>query len=606
MVPVLGRPVLEHLLALCMRHRYTRIALLVHHEHDAIRGHFGDGHRFGVELSYHVETEARGTAGALRDALPAMSERFLVLYGDTYADVDLQRVWQQHVASGAAATLLLHPNDHPYDSDLVEVDAASRVLAVHAYPHPEGEVHANLVNAALYVMEREGLAEAIPAVGKADLAKHTFPAMLRLGKYLHAVVTPEYIKDMGTPERLDKVERDIVFGLPQRLSSRQRRSAVFLDRDGTLNEEVNHLRDPVQLRLIDGAAAAVRVLNRVGRLAVCVTNQPVVARGDLSVGQLARIHASLDHQLGRERAYLDRLYYCPHHPDRGYPGEVAALKMACDCRKPGTGMIDRAVAELAIARADSWMVGDATSDIRAGNRAGLRTALVRTGQAGRDAKYPDLPDYVMADIGAAVDWIVHGHPAMARRLLPVAAAAASARLVLIAGLARAGKSCAARVLAELLAPTGRTVHVVCADGWLRPPAERPEGVGVLQRYDVEALGNAMAPLFEGSGRHLIRVPLYDRDRRAVTESRDLSVAPEDLVIVEGVIALMVPALREAARVRVQVEADDAQRHRRLQVDYAWRQDIPVDLGATLLAREVDEVPAVRAAAANATHRIPNE
>ena len=603
MTPVLGRPVLEHLLVLCRRHGYTRIALLVHYEHEAISGHFGDGGRQGVEISYYVEHQARGTAGALRDALPAMEETFLVLYGDTYADVDLAYVWQQHSISRAMVTLLLHPNDHPFDSDLVEIDATSRVVAVHPYPHPEGEVHANLVNAALYVVQRDALAEAVPATGKVDLAKDTFPEMLHKGEHLHAVVTAEYIKDMGTPDRLDKVERDIVVGLPERLSSRQRRAAVFLDRDGTLNEEVNHLRDPSQLRLIDGAAEAVRALNQAGRLAVCVSNQPVVARGDVTVLQLARIHAMLDHQLGRAHAYLDRLYYCPHHPDRGYPGEVAALKMVCDCRKPATGMIDRAVAELAIARADSWMVGDATSDICAGARAGLRTVLVRTGQAGRDAKYRDAPNYVMPDLAAAVNWILRGHPAMARHLLPVAAALVSARLVLIGGLARSGKSCAARVLTELLAPTGRAVHIVCADGWLRPLNRRPEGAGVLARYDLEAIAGAIMPLLKGTGRHELRVPVYDRDRRAVAEFRELSVGPEDLLIVEGVVALMLPALRDAAPVRLHIDTDDSQRRLRLRADYAWRRNAPDNLGATLDAREADEVPAVRAAATHATHRI---
>ena len=606
MTPILGRPVLDHLLALCRRHGYTRIALLVHYEHEAISGYFGDGSKQGVQISYHVEQQARGTAGALRDALPAMEETFLVLYGDTYADIDLFHVWQQHSTSGAMATLVLHPNDHPYDSDLVEIDAASRVVAVHPYPHLEGEVHANLVNAALYVVQREALVQAIPAAGKVDLAKHTFPEILRSGGHLHAVVTPEYIKDMGTPDRLDKVERDIVVGLPERLSSRQQRAAVFLDRDGTLNEEVNHLRAPAQLRLIGGAAEAVRALNHAGRLAVCVTNQPVVARGDVTVQQLARIHAMLDHQLGSARAYLDRLYYCPHHPDCGYPGEVAALKMVCDCRKPATGMIDRAVHELAIARADSWMVGDATSDIRAGARAGLRTVLVRTGQAGRDAKYRDAPNYVMPDLAAAVDWILRGHPNMVRHLLPVAAASVSARLVLIGGMARAGKSCAARVLSELLVPTGRAVHIVSADGWLRPLPRRPEGSGVLARYDVEEISGAIVPLLAGSGRHVLRVPLYDRDTRSVAEFRELSIGPEDLLIVEGVVALMLPALRAAAPVRLHLEADDSQRRLRLQADYAWRRSPPADLDATLGARETDEVPAVRAVAAYATHQIHTE
>jgi len=446
MAPVLGMPVLAHQIELCRQHGFMRIALLVHYEHEVISSFFGDGQQFGVDLTYCVEKDARGTAGALLDALICMDDTFLVLYGDTYADIDLVAVWKSHVSSGATGTLLLHPNDHPDDSDLVEVDAQMRVVAVHAYPHPVDTIYANLVNAALYVLQRDALSAFIPATSKSDLAKDTFPAILDAGMHLHAYVTPEYIKDMGTPERLDKVERDIVLGLPERLSSRHQRHAVFLDRDGTLNVEVNHLRSPSQLVLLPGAADAVRKINRAGLLAVGVTNQPVLARGDVTWHELNRIHANLDHLLGVGKAYLDRMYICPHHPDKGFTGEVPDLKIDCECRKPRTGLIDKAVRELCIARSGSWMVGDTSSDIRAGSLAGLRTILVRTGHAGLDGKYPYEPDYVMPDLPAAVDWILRGHAATARLMLPVTAAAVNARLVLIAGPARAGKSSVARVL----------------------------------------------------------------------------------------------------------------------------------------------------------------
>lgn len=606
MAPILGRPVLEHQIELCRRHGFIRIALLVHYEHDAISSYFGDGQRWGVELVYCVEQEARGTAGALRDALKKMDERFLVLYGDTYADVDLGSLSASHAASGAVATLFLHPNDHPDDSDLVEVDAKLCVVAVHSYPHPAHEVYANLVNAALYVLERDALAAVIPAASKSDLAKHTFPSMLSAGMHLHAYITPEYIKDMGTPDRLDKVERDIVVGLPERLSSRQLRHAVFLDRDGTLNVEVNHLCSPLQLQLLPGVADAVRSLNRAGLLAVGVTNQPVLARGDVSWADLNRIHATLDHLLGEGKAYLDRMYVCPHHPESGFAGEVPELKIDCDCRKPRTGMIDRAVRELDIARQSSWLVGDTTSDIRAGTRASLRTILVRTGYAGLDGKYDDQPDYVMPDLPAAVDWILRGHASMARQLLSVTAAAANARLVLVAGPARAGKSSAARVMAEQLGAAGRFVHVLPIDGWLRPINQRPEGGGVLDRYDMQAIMAALMPILEDGGRHWLQLPFYERKSRSARLGTMRSIGPDDVLIVEGVPALMDPALRALSDVRVFVDVDDVQREQRLHADYAWRGE-PLDrVDSRLRTRNQDELPIVRNSSAYATHHISSD
>jgi histidinol-phosphate phosphatase family protein len=604
MVPVLGRPVLEHQIEMCIRHGFTRIALLVHYASDVIRDHFGDGSRFGVELTYCVETDARGTAGALRDALPAMASRFIVLYGDTYADVNLRALWDDHSRSGASGTLLLHPNDHPHDSDLVEVDGQLRVVAVRPYPHPEGAVYANLVNAALYVLEREGLAEAILAEGRSDLAKHTFPTLLVAGRLLHAFVTPEYIKDMGTPERLDKVERDIVAGLPERLSDRHARTAVFLDRDGTLNVEVQHLSQPSQLRLIDGAGDAVRALNRAGVLAVGVTNQPVVARGDVTWETLDRIHATLDHLLGDHKAWLDRMYVCPHHPHSGFAGEVRELKIPCDCRKPEAGLIDRAVRELRISRRHSWIVGDTSSDMLAGARAGLRTVLVRTGHAGQDGKVHLSPDYIVPDLASAVDWILRGHAAVAAQVRDLVARAADSRIVLIGGPARAGKSSVAQVLAEQLETGALNAHVVSLDGWLKPVEQRREGDGVLERYDMAAVLAWLQPVLERPGsRHRLDVPNYNRKTRASTVGCRLLVAPRDILILEGVPALLEPFLVASSAVRIFVDIDENQRRRRLQADYAWRDVDTQPAMQRLDSREQDELPLVRASAMHATDRI---
>lgn len=554
MAPILGRPVLEHLIDLCVRHGFHDIALLVHYEHESIRAYFGDGERFGVRLRYCVETDARGTAGALCDALNCMDERFLVLYGDTYADVNLLRFWNAHLNSGADATLLLHPNDHPQDSDLIEINSEGGVVAVHPYPHPDEQVLPNLVNAALYAMNKSCLSTMIPTEGRFDIAKHTFPAMLAGGRRLQAYVTPEYIKDMGTPERLDKVERDVVLGLPDRLSDRQLRRAVFVDRDGTINHEVNHLSMPSQLSLLDGAGEAVRRLNRSGTLVVCVSNQPVLARGDVTEDGMRTINARLDQLLGERHAYLDGLYLCPHHPDKGFPGEVAALKIRCDCRKPATGLIDRAVREMRISRRDSWMIGDTTSDIRAGRDAGLRTILVRTGYAGLDAKFDDIPDYVMPDLDAAVDWVLTGHAHLLSVLLPVVSSALGERIVLIGGPEYVDKASVAQGLKEHLQVLGCSAHIISLDGWRRPSDQQPrEEVG---QYDFSAARKTIDELRCAEGRVNMRLPVYDCFTKLSHLGPSLSIGPSDVLIVEGVTALMDEPLLALAGLRLFVDIDD--------------------------------------------------
>lgn len=607
MVPILGKPVLEHQIELCRRFGFSRIALLVHHQAEVIKSYFNDGARWDVELTYVNEDEPRGTAGALADAFKFLDEEFLVLYADTYADINLRKFWQD--AQGypdTVGSLLLHPNDHPHDSDLVEVDKKGCVLGIRPYPHPDGVCYRNLVNAALYFLRKRYVGTFVPVSGKFDLAKDTFPKILKTGMKFQSFITPEYIKDMGTPDRLDKVERDITIGLPERLSDRSLRSAVFIDRDGTINREVNHLNRPDQLTLIPGSADALQSLNRAGVLAVGVTNQPVLARGDVTWAELDLIHAKLDRLLGERKAYLDALYVCPHHPDQGFEGEVPELKIQCDCRKPETGLIDKAVRDLSIDRRKSWMVGDTTSDMRAGKRAGLRTILVRTGYAGLDGKYETKPDYVVPDLKAAVDLVLHGHGAIVQQLFDVCSKASKARLVLIGGVARAGKSTVAAVLSEMIVESGRQAHVISLDGWLKPVENRTEGQGVTDRYDMGAAKGLLLPLMQTKDRHVISVPRYERKSRSFSSSAVHSIGPNDLLIVEGVTALLDEEMLEHAAVKVYVDATDEVRFARLKDDYAWRDEELTGLELRLASREIDEVPMVQAGAYVATHRVFSE
>src|SRR2546422_10009268 len=158
MIPIGGKPLLEHQVELAKRYGFSDLVFFVHYRADLIEGYFGNGAKWGVDIRFIVEREPLGTAGAVLAAWEQLAERFVVLYGDTMVNVDLQRLWAAHEKSGPDATLLLHPNDHPLGSDLVEIDAASRVTAFHHRPHPAGKYFQNLLNAGLYVIEKPALA----------------------------------------------------------------------------------------------------------------------------------------------------------------------------------------------------------------------------------------------------------------------------------------------------------------------------------------------------------------------------------------------------------------------------------------------------------------
>jgi D,D-heptose 1,7-bisphosphate phosphatase len=411
LVPVDGKPLLAYQLELLASQGCDEVVLLCGFGAAAIREWCGHGERWGLRLRCIEESQALGTAGAVIAALAELPEEFFVLYGDTMLNVDLARMGRAHAASGGEATLFLHPNEHPEDSDLVESDEEGRILAIHGYPHPEGALLPNQVNAALYVIERR-LLEGIAVPEKPlDFAKTVFPALLREGVHLHGYRSGEYIKDAGTPKRLDRVEADVRSGAVARGSLAVRRPAVFLDRDGTINAEIGFLTKPEQLELLPGAAEAVRLIKEAGYRVVVTTNQPVIARGECTTAELLRIHDKLEMELSRAGAFLDGIYHCPHHPDKGFAGERTELKMDCECRKPGHGMLLQAAGELNLDLAASWMIGDRTGDIQAGANAGVRTILVRTGEGGRDGRHSAQPDWVVDDLLAAARFLVEEFPA---------------------------------------------------------------------------------------------------------------------------------------------------------------------------------------------------
>jgi NDP-sugar pyrophosphorylase family protein len=250
LIPIAGKPLLEHQVELAKKHGFTEIIIFACYRPDLIERALGDGSRWGVRIRYQIEKEPLGTAGAVLAGYDLLAETFVVLYGDTMVNVDLGRMWDAHEASKADATLLLHPNDHPRDSDLVEVNAEGWVNAFHNRPHPKDRYFQNLVNAALYVIKKQWLAPWRQNIQPSDFGKDLFPAMLRNGAKLRGYNSPEYIKDVGTPERLDRVSAEFAAGIVQRSSLDVPQRAVFLDRDGTLNREANGLRSRDELELL--------------------------------------------------------------------------------------------------------------------------------------------------------------------------------------------------------------------------------------------------------------------------------------------------------------------------------------------------------------------
>ncbi len=374
MIPVEGKPIIEREVEMAKRYGHTDFIFITGHLGNQISDYFGDGSRWGVHISYFHEERPLGTAGALAYLRDQLTEDFFVLYGDTIVDIDMDAMAAFHRSHHADATLFVHPNDHPYDSDIIDLSADGAISGFHIKPHPDGLVTHNMVNASLFIFSPRVLGTIEPGV-KSHIEKDILPRCLTAGMRLFGYVSFEYIKDMGTPDRYEAVCADVRAGIPARRNRRHPRPAIFLDRDGTITQEVHLLHDPAQLSLIDGAAEAIRQINASDFLAIIVTNQPVIARNLCSIEELDHIHATLETMLGQEGAYVNAIYFCPHHPDSGYPEERKEYKIKCGCRKPAPGMLLRAARDWNIDLSRSYMIGDSERDTEAGERAGCRRSI---------------------------------------------------------------------------------------------------------------------------------------------------------------------------------------------------------------------------------------
>ena len=382
MIKVVNKPVLEHEID-CLRDQgFTDLIITVSHLGHVIMDYFGDGSKispvtgvpFGVNIEYYIEEIQLGNAGALYKIKDKLTDDFLLLNADSIFDIDFNRFVKYHKQKGGLVTLFTHPNNHPYDSGLVIADENDAVTGWSTKEDLRPQFYRNRINAGLHVLSPKILEIEINTP-QIDLDRQLLKPLAGTGK-MFVYDSPEYVKDMGTPDRYLSVCKDFAEGKAKEKNLKNKQKAIFLDRDGTLNKYLGFLRKIEDFELIPGVTEAIKKINASGYLAIVVTNQPVIARGEVSVDELDMIHNKMETLLGAEGAYIDGLYFCPHHPHKGFVGERIEYKIECECRKPKPGMILKAAEDFNINLANSWMIGDGVNDIKAGATAGCNTALI--------------------------------------------------------------------------------------------------------------------------------------------------------------------------------------------------------------------------------------
>lgn len=386
LIPVDGMPILEREIRSLASQGFKDLILTVGYLADKIIEYFGDGSQLGVKIDYFVEETPLGNAGALFQLRDKIGEDpFLLLNADAAFDVDFNRMLDFHKKHGGLVTLFTHPNSHPYDSGLIIVDKDGNVKKWLSKEDERPQWYNNRVNAGLHVIDPNVLELSLKNLeidqetgfpkGKVDLDRQILKPLCGTGK-MFCYDSPEYVKDMGTPDRFHQVEADYKNGVVQAKNLRNKQKAIFLDRDGTINKYVGFLRNIDDFVLIDGVSEAIKLINQSGYLAIVVTNQPVIARGEVTWDELHEIHKKMETLLGKDGAYIDGIYICPHHPDKGFEGERPEYKFDCDCRKPKPGLLLQAAKDFNIDLSQSIMIGDNENDVKAGENAGCIQSIL--------------------------------------------------------------------------------------------------------------------------------------------------------------------------------------------------------------------------------------
>lgn len=400
MIIVGDKPVLEHQIECLKSQGFDDIIITVSHLGHIIMDYFGDGtgispvtnKPFGVNIEYYFEDQPLGNAGALFELSDKLTEDFLLLNADAIFNVDFNRFVNFHKKRSATVTLFTHPNSHPYDSGLLIADENFSVKKWLTKEDVRPTYYKNRVNAGLHVINPKLLKQK-PDTSKIDLDRQLLKPLAGTDK-MFCYDSPEYVKDMGTPERYYSVCIDYEKNIISNRNLLNKQKAIFIDRDGVINKYVGFLRDIDDFELIDGVAEGIKKINSTEYLAIVVTNQPVIARGEVSYDELNDIHNKMETLLGEAGAYLNAIYFCPHHPHKGFDGEISELKIECDCRKPKPGMLLKAAEQFNIDLKSSWLVGDSENDIKAAKSAGCKSVLIGDGQFGQDMTVESLLQFV--------------------------------------------------------------------------------------------------------------------------------------------------------------------------------------------------------------------
>jgi mannose-1-phosphate guanylyltransferase/phosphomannomutase len=325
--------------------------------------------KYEIKIDYLIEEYPIGTGGALLNALDLLDEQFILILGDIIINTELDSLTKSLDDKNIDFGLFYHASHHPQDSDLLKLNSLQIITDVLTKPRKEG-LFRNYGNAGCYVFNKGVLSNLFTGSKdrlKLDLDRELIPELIKNGFIGKGVKNIGFIRDCGTPERLQYVQEN--WETIENIEFK--RPAIFLDRDGTINKLNGFITSLDQIEVFTEVPAFISLMNKLNYWVIVITNQPVVARGQVTHEMLDLFHAKIEKIVSDSGGTIDDFFYCPHHPDSGFIEEITELKISCNCRKPEVGLIQQACERYPIDLNNSWMIGDTWRDAELASNIGI-------------------------------------------------------------------------------------------------------------------------------------------------------------------------------------------------------------------------------------------
>ena len=343
-----------------------------------------------------------GTGGCLYDAKKHLQKNFLIVYSDLFIRFNFKNFIKKSALSKSIFSCVVHANNHPFDSDTVDLDRNYNIKKI----YKKNSTYHKINNAisGVYFAKKKFLSFFYFKKGRSyDLVNDILPYLIDRNHRIFAYKTIEYIKDFGTPERIKDIKKDIKINKIKNLDFSYKSKAIFLDRDGVINQENKKVKNLKNFKILPNINKAIKKINNNKIPCFIISNQSGLARKQFTLFDLLKIISKLDNYLSVKKAYIDDFLICPHYDNLKYKN--TNFSFFSKFRKPNPGMIASLASKYGINIKKSYFIGDTDIDVLTGKKIGLKTILVE-GPKIKDYKFNIKPNYRVKNLNSAVDLIL--------------------------------------------------------------------------------------------------------------------------------------------------------------------------------------------------------